>query len=107
MLGRASGPLLQDMGTKGPRTREISIDAFLPIGTGTNFTQNVDGTTQYTQLNNPSFLVAPTGYDGLISGYEYSLTSTYASVFINGQSKTWQPKIGRFTFQKSWTVGDC
>jgi len=107
VLGRASGPLLQDMGTKGPRTREISIDAFLPIGTGTNFTQNVDGTTQYTQLNNPSFLVAPTGYDGLISGYEYSLTSTYASVFINGQSKTWQPKIGRFTFQKSWTVGDC
>ena len=107
VLGRASGPLLQDMGTKGPRTREISIDAFLPIGTGTNFTQNVDGTTQYTQLNNPSFLVAPTGYDGLISGYEYSLTSTYASVFINSQSKTWQPKIGRFTFQKSWTVGDC
>ena len=107
VLGRASGPLLQDMGTKGPRTREISIDAFLPIGTGTNFTQKTDGATQYTQLNNPSFLVAPTGYDGLISGYEYSLTSTYASVFINSQSKTWQPKIGRFTFQKSWTVGDC
>ena len=107
VLGRASGPLLQDMGTKGPRTREISIDAFLPIGTGTNFTQKTDGATQYTQLNNPTFLVAPTGYDGLISGYEYSLTSTYASVFINGQSKTWQPKIGRFTFQKSWTVGDC
>ena len=107
VLGRASGPLLQDMGTKGPRTREISIDAFLPIGTGTNFTQEAAGSTQFTQLNNPSFLVAPTGYDGLISGYEYHLTEIYPSVFINSQSKTWQPKLGRFTFQKSWTVGDC
>jgi len=107
VLGRASGPLLQDIGTKGPRTRDISIEAFLPIGTGTNFTQKVDGDTQYTQLNNPSFLVAPTGYDGLISGYEYSLTSAYAGVYINSQSKTWQPKIGRFTYNKSWTVGDC
>ena len=95
------------MGTKGPRTREISIDAFLPIGTGTNFTQEAAGSTQFTQLNNPSFLVAPTGYDGLISGYEYHLTEIYPSVFINSQSKTWQPKLGRFTFQKSWTVGDC
>jgi len=107
VLGRASGPLLQGMGTKGPRTREVSIDAFLPIGTGTNFTQKVDGETQYTQLNNPSFLIAPTGYDDLVSGYEYNLTQTYASVYINSQNKTWQPKLGRFTFQKSWTVGDC
>ena len=107
VLGRTSGPLLQDIGTRGPRTREISIDAFLPISTGTNFTQKVAGNTQYTELNNPSFLVAPTGYNGLISGYEYSLTSSYASIFINSESKSWQPKIGRFTYNKSWTVGDC
>ena len=61
----------------------------------------------YHSLNNPSFLVAPTGYNGLISGYEYSLTSSYASIFINSESKSWQPKIGRFTYNKSWTVGDC
>ena len=97
VLGRASGPLLQDIGTKGPRTRDISIDAFLPIATG----------CAYTGMYRPSMFIAPTGYDAFVSGYENNLTSTYSGVYINSQSKTWQPKIGRFTYNKSWTVGDC
>ena len=92
VLGRASGPLLQDMGTKGPRTRDISIDAFLPIKTG------CDAAVDFA---------APTGYDALVSGYETNLTDTYNGVYINSQAKSWQPKLGRFTYNKSWTVGDC
>tara|TARA_R110002020_G_scaffold310577_2_gene526272 strand:- start:69 stop:1586 length:1518 start_codon:yes stop_codon:yes gene_type:complete len=96
-LGRASGPVLQDMGTVGPRTREISIDSFLPIAIG----------CASTGMYQPSMFTAPTGYDAFVSGYENQLTSTYAGVYITSDNKTWQPKIGRFTYQKAWTVGDC
>jgi hypothetical protein len=77
VLGRAAGPLLQDIGTVGQRT--ISS-----VGAG-----------------------VPTDYDSLVSGYEANLTGTYSQVFINSESKTWNPKDGRFSFNKSWTVGGC
>ena len=97
ILGRATGPLLQSIGTTGPRTREISIDAFLPIATG----------CASTGMYQPTMFTAPTGYDAFVSGYENHLTSTYAGVYITSNSKTWEPKLGRFTYNKAWTVGDC
>ena len=107
------GPLLQDINASGPRTRDISIDAFLPIGTGTQYTRSYEpafgskGNLLQYQLNVPSFFSAPTGYDALVSGYELELRIKYANVFITSENKTWQPKLGRFTYNKSWTVGDC
>ena len=92
VLGRKSGPLLQDIGTSGARTRDISIDAFLPIRTGCNVA--VD-------------FASPTEYANLVNEYEANLVSSYGSVYINSHTTSWQPKIGRFTFNKSWTVGDC
>ena len=92
VLGRKSGPLLQDIGTSGARTRDISIDAFLPIRTGCDVA--VD-------------FASPTEYANLVNEYEASLVSSYGSVYIISHTTSWQPKIGRFTFNKSWTVGDC
>ena len=92
VLGRKSGPLLQDIGTSGARTRDISIDAFLPIRTGCNVATD---------------FASPTEYANLVNEYEANLVSSYGSVYINSHTTSWQPKIGRFTFNKSWTVGDC
>jgi len=94
ILGRAAGPLYQDINTIGQRTREISIEAILPPDT------NCLTNGLYT-------VIAPTGYDAFVSGYESSLIGTYAQVFVNSENKTWTPKEGRFTFNKSWTVGGC
>ena len=101
------GPVLQAIQASTPRTREISIEAFLPIGTGTQYTQSYGSQVLKYTLNNPSFLSSPTAYDALVSGYQLELMNTYSTVFINSENKTWQPKIGRFTYNKSWTVGDC
>lgn len=96
VLGRAAGPLLQDIGTVGQRTREISIEAVLPVwDSGRCSTISSVGAG------------VPTDYDSLVSGYEANLTGTYSQVFINSESKTWNPKDGRFSFNKSWTVGGC
>ena len=94
ILGRAAGPLYQDINTIGQRTREISIEAILPPDTNC--------------LTNGIYTVtAPTGYDAFVSGYQNGLTATYTQVFVNSENKTWNPKEGRFTFNKSWTVGGC
>lgn len=91
ILGRASGPLHQAIGTVGPRTREIAIEAVLPVSTGCSYVA----------------LTAPTDYNNLVSTYESGLYSNYDQVFVNSESKSWVPKEGRFTFNKSWTVGEC
>lgn len=94
VLGRVGGPLFQDINTIGPTVREISVEAILPPDTGCL----VGGLLSYA---------APTGYDGLVSGYEAYVTGSYENAFINNENKTWSPKDGRFTFTKSWTVGKC
>jgi len=94
VLGRLAGPLYQDINTIGQRTREISIEAILPPDTNC--------------LTNGIYTVtAPTGYDAFVSGYQSGLMTTYDQVFVNSENKTWTPKEGRFTFNKSWTVGGC
>lgn len=91
VLGRAKGPLFQSIGTFGPRTRELSIEAILPTATGCGY----------------SAWAIPTGYNALISGYEAGLSGDYSQVFVNNESKTWNPRDGRFTYTKSWTLGEC
>ena len=94
ILGRAAGPLYQDINTIGQRTREISIEAILPPDTG-------------CLVGSVYNVSAPTVYDSFIAGYQSALTAAYAQVFVNSENKTWNPKEGRFTFNKSWTVGGC
>jgi len=91
VLGRLAGPLLQEIGTSGAITREISIEAILPR----------DGACTFAAFT------APSDYDSLVATYEAGLTSNYSQVFINNDTKTWSPKDGRFTWTKGWTVSNC
>ena len=91
VLGRLSGPLFQEVGTSGARTREISIEAILPRSGACNFAD----------------FTAPGDYDSLVDTYEAGLIAAYSQVFINNDTKTWSPKDGRFTWTKGWTVGNC
>ena len=77
--------------TSGAITREISIEAILPRIGGCTFAD----------------FTAPNNYDSLIDTYYAGLTAQFGQVFVNTDTKTWSPKDGRFTWTKSWTVGDC
>ena len=92
VLGKTSGPVLQAINTIGPRTREISIQAFLPL---------------VHDCSALGFSGAPDVYDTLINNYKASLQTTYAQVFVNSASKVWEPRLGRFTADVSYTVGSC
>ena len=99
VLGKISGPLLQSIGTIGPRTRELSIEAILPRPTSCYY---LNATTYEND-----FYDAPDAYDQFVLNYASILANNYAQVFVTSSSKTWDPKTGRFNINQSWTVGSC
>ena len=103
ILGRAGGPLLQDIGTVGQRTRTISVQSILPTSTGCGVTGGGGGEGTSSGL----LWSAPTGYDSLITEYEQYLRDTYDQVFITQNQKQWDLKTGKLNWTKSFTVGDC
>jgi len=92
ILGKPQGPLFQQIGTSGATTRELSIDAIIPV----------QGDCASIAFNH-----GPTEYDQMVANYEGSLYTEYDQVFVNSFGTTWEPKIGHFTLNKSWTVGFC
>ena len=93
ILGKSSGPLYQQMGTVGPTTRSISIDAVLPLNS--------------VCPGGISGSITPTFYNTLVNLFEASLNGAYSVVFVSDQSVSWEPHIGHFTLNKTWTVGSC
>ena len=92
ILGKASGPLFQQLGTKGPTTREINIDAILPLD---------------SSCVAAGFVSPPAAYDAHVAAFELGLNALWDQVFVNSETVSWEPKVGHLTLNKSWTVGSC
>ena len=100
ILGKPQGPLLQQINTSGVPTRDISIDAIVPIGNAST------GLCDFGAITNIA-LDPPVEYEAFVNNYEARLTGLYNQVFVNSHSKSWEPKVGHFTLSKSWTLGYC
>ena len=98
ILGRARGPLFQAINTYGPVTRELSIDAIVPV-------QAQCATTDPDFIHYYTF--APEHYGAFVTGCEEALKAEFDQVFVNSFTESWEPKVGHFTLNKSWTVGYC
>lgn len=96
VLGRANGPLFQNMGTKTAETRTLSIDAvFQPNSNKTMGIPSAAGTASST-------------YDALVESYETDiLTGANVVYFRNSDDESWEPTLGHYTRSVSWTVGTC
>ncbi len=99
VLGKASGPVLQDLGTVSEGTRNLSVDVVLePI------------TICPTSIANVSSLLAPFGdvyVEGLVNLFTAELESNYDAVFISENQKTWSPRDGRYSRSVTWTYSGC
>ena len=49
----------------------------------------------------------PTAYASLVSAFEVDLKAAYSVVFVSDHSVSWEPHVGHFTLNKTWTVGSC
>lgn len=100
VLGRAAGPVLQDLGTTTAQKKSITIDVVMPAYTGIPLTSIAGYTNFYA--NSPK-----TQTDPIVDNFEAYLTGVFNQVFCDNDSDNWDFKTGRFNRQKSWTLGTC
>ena len=116
ILSRPLGPVLQNIGSSGVRTREISIEAILATPSGGDCTPvtGADGCIESFAGSEgccdpyPSGAFSmPNSYDAIVDMYEQCNVNIYDAYYINSFNKTFDIKTGRFTLSKSYTVGNC
>ena len=97
VLGRANGPLFQELGTFTELSRDVSIEALIQPPSGCD---NSDV---------PAMLAArPTSdVEDFLCALETELTDAYAQVFKQTDRDTWNPKTGRYSRQVTWIYSDC
>jgi len=91
VLGRAAGPIFQDIGTKTASSWDLSIEATIlpPVG--------CVAATAFTYVPN---------YTDVVTGVEAQFTSNY-QYHRTADNETFDPKTGRYTRQVSWAYSEC
>src|SRR5690606_3496765 len=97
VLGRAAGPILQDIGTVTAATREVSIELVMAIPTGCD-----SGNCGVLITSSPRNQV-----NNLLCCLEGELTDAYNQVFKSQDTSSWSPKTGRYTRTVQWTYTNC
>ena len=95
VLGRAQGPILQEISTVTAATRSVTIEAVMPQPTGCSSITDLD-------LNKPTENVK-----NLLCDFQTQLTSAYDQVFKNSDTENWNPLTGRYSRAVVWTYQEC
>jgi hypothetical protein len=98
VLGRAKGPILQDIGTVTATTRNIAIEVIMAPPTG------CDGCSDFELA-----LAAAPGLevDGFLCCVETQINGSWDQVFKSADSESWDIKTGLYTRNVSWTMTQC
>ena len=94
-LGRAYGPILQDVGTVTESKKAITINVMMPIYTGCS-----DIIEAYN--DSPASAFVP-----LLCTIEESLSGSNVTYFKSQDQSNWNPKTGRFSQSVEWTYAPC
>jgi len=108
ILGRAKGPILQDIATVTAGTTEVSIEAVIVpdiVGYGD------PGIVFHTGLCS-GWVFAGGGetrnfYSGFMEMVESGVSGEYGAFFVTSDNETYDPKTGRYTRSKAWIHSLC
>ena len=96
ILGRANGPLFQDIGTKTASTTDLTVEAFVvPLYTAQACTGELSSGSPQTF------------YDQFVASVQQGIEDTYETYYITSDSETYDPIAGRYTRNVSWVHTDC
>lgn len=102
IIGRAAGPIIQDMGTVTRRTRSVSID----ISYGKQCIPNISGEDCTTKVN--SLTLSPSEpVRELLCCIEQDLEANWDIVLKTADTGSWNPFTGQYTRNVEWTFQDC
>jgi len=95
ILGRAAGPIIQDIGTITARVRTVNVELVTLPPTDCSTVANM-------------YAPVPTGaVDDFIAIISGDLWLSYGQVFVVGQNQTWDLTAGRYTKSKSFKYTNC
>lgn len=95
VIGRAAGPILQDIGTITARTRTVNIEIVTLPPTGCSTVAAI-------------YEPVPTGsIEEFISTISGDLGASYSQVFVSQNSENWNFSQGRFTKSVGFTYNNC
>ena len=108
ILGRAKGPILQDIATVTAGTTEINIEAVIvpDIAAEGDPAGHTDGGLC------SGWVFANAGntrnfYSGFMEMVESGVSVEYGSFFVTADNETYDPKTGRYTRSKAWIHSLC
>lgn len=99
VLGKANGPVLQEIGTQTAFTRELSIEVVMNPATGCP-----------TDAANAAFYLAQrptTAVNTLVNAFQGDLELAYSQVFKTQDNVSWNPREGRYSRNVGWIAGGC
>lgn len=99
VIGRALGPVLQDMGTISERSRSVSIEVNM---TPPSICPNSAANVAALMAASPASAVAT-----IIEAFEADLEANYSQVFKTEDSPTWVPRNGRYSRTVGWVFQNC
>ena len=103
VLGRALGPVLQNIGTQTSYTEELSIEAVVsPTSGNSGVALEEDGTYE-------PFLGSP-NYDAIVESHKSSISERFSSnisIFKTSDSESFDVKTGRYTRNIGYIYTEC
>lgn len=100
VIGRAAGPVLQDMNTVTTRERSVSIEVTMAPP---NICPNSAANVALLMAASPAAQV-----EVIIDAFQADLESNYTQVFRSDDTPTWTPRpTGRYSRTVSWTFQNC
>ena len=103
VLGRALGPVLQNIGTQTAYTEELSIEAVVsPTSGNSGVALEEDGTYE-------PFLGSP-NYDAIVESHKSSISERFSSnisIFKTSDSESFDVKTGRYTRNIGYIYTEC
>lgn len=100
VIGRAAGPVLQDMNTVSERSRTVSIEVVMPPST---ICPNSAANVAAMMATSPASAV-----DVIINAFQADLESNYSQVFKSDDNPTWTARpTGRYSRSVTWIFQNC
>jgi hypothetical protein len=96
ILGRAKGPIFQDIGTQTASTTDLTVEAFIVPN---NLAAVCTG--DLTEGSPAEF------YDQFITKVQQGISDEYETHYVTSDSETYDPIAGRYTRNISWVHTEC
>lgn len=106
VLGRSAGPVLQDLGTKQPTTRDLNVEIVFGasyVGTGSITSRLVTNHPRNVSTTHNELLALVAAAHPVTAGALNNNGVAATTAYVSNQNENWDIVTGRYTYSVQWT----